>query len=84
MRVEMELRNLPREHIIEYLIAAGGSTDGSLTVIGEGWRALLQEMEPAHVGSFLIPRDLLIIEGSDSVVPPIHQIMKAKTMRGGG
>ena len=84
MRVEMELRNLPRFRIMEYLQEAGGVLVGELAVEGDGWSARLEEMPPAVIVSLTIRRDMLIIEGTDAAVKPVHDFMRYKTMRGGG
>ena len=84
MRVEMELRNMPRFRIIQYLEEAGGTSTADLVVSADGWSAWLEEMEPAYVGRIQVPRDLLVIEGEDDSVESIQAFMRAKTMRGGG
>lgn len=84
MRVELELRNLPRTRILEYLAEAKGQPAGELAVRGDGWLAWLEPMEPAQVGSFTIPRDRLVIEGEVTAVEPVHSLMRSRTMRGGG
>lgn len=80
----MELRNLPRFRILEYLVEAGGRPASDLAVSGMGWSAWLEEMEPAAVGSLTVPRDMLILEGDDEPVTALHKVMRLKTMRGGG
>lgn len=84
--IEMELRNLPRHRIIEYLQEAGGTRTAptALRVKGNNWEAWLEEMPPAKITVMSIRRDLLIIEGSDSAVPTIYDHMRFRTMRGGG
>jgi molybdopterin synthase sulfur carrier subunit len=85
LRFEFDLRNLPRDRIMGYLAEAGGVQDGHLAVVGQGWQARLEEMPPAKVGRFSVPRDLLIIEGSDAdAVQRVCAFMRHKTMRGGG
>lgn len=84
MRVQLELRNLPRFRIIEYLTEAGGKAVGALSVAGNEWVATLQPLPPAQVGVNAIRRDLLIIEGSDERVEVLHAFMRRKTIRGGG
>lgn len=86
-RVEMELRNLPRFRIMEYLVEAGGirPDEEALNVVGEGWSARLEEMEPAKIITMIVRRDMLIIEAQDEItLKPIHDFMRQKTMRGGG
>ena len=84
MRVELELRNLPRARVLEYLAETDGRPDGELAMRGDGWMAWLVPMEPAQVGSITVPRDLLVIEGTDGAVELVHALMRARTMRGGG
>lgn len=85
MRVEMELRNLPRFRIMEYLQELGGTPTGELAVEGEGWRAWLEEMEPAVIVTLTVRRDMLILESEDQeTLDRVHAFMRYKTMRGGG
>ncbi len=84
MRVEMELRNLPLERVMGYLVDAGGQLEGTRAVHGQGWSAELIEMEPAQVGVIRVPRDLLVIEGESGTVEQVHAFMRRRTMRGGG
>ncbi len=84
MRVEMELRNLPLDRVMGYLVDAGGQLDGTRAVHGKGWSAELIELEPAQVSVIRVPRDLLVIEGESGAVEPVHAFMRRRTMRGGG
>lgn len=84
MRVEFELCNLPRFRVMEYLEQAGGEPVAALEVAGDGWIAVLDALEPAQVGSVLVPRDRLVIEGDDPVVERVSAFMRQRTMRGGG
>ena len=85
MRIEMELRNVPRFRVMEYLMEAGGEQMNETGVKGKNWAAWLEEMEPARVGALSVRRDMLIIEGADeAAVSRVHAFMRQKTMRGGG
>jgi hypothetical protein len=84
LRVELELRNLPRARVMEYLVEANGQPEVELVVGGDGWSARLEQMEPAQVGSIAVPRDMLVIEGEDAAVQRVCLFMRSKTMRGGG
>ena len=84
-RVEMELRNLNREYVMNYLAEAGGQPDGPLRVQAADWTAWLEEMEPAQIITMRIARDMLIIDSDDGeTLERIHKFMRQKTMRGGG
>ncbi len=85
MRFELELRNLPLGRLGEYLVAAGGVLRDPRLAVGAGWSARIVELEPAALGKFVIPRDLLVIEGDDDdAVQAVHAFMRRQTMRGGG
>lgn len=84
MRVELELRNLPRFRVLEYLVEAGGTAQDALRVAGDGWTAELRPLPPAEIGVMRIRRDLLVIEGEAAHVGPVRDFMRYKTMRGGG
>lgn len=85
MRYEMELRNVPRFRVLEYLVEAGGEENDELSVTGEGWKAWLEELEPVKIITMTVRRDMLIIEGDDEeTVNDVHAFMRRKTMRGGG
>ena len=85
-RYEMELRNLPRHRILEYLGEIGGHPhpDQALRMDGEGWSAWLEELPPAVITVMTIRRDMLIIQGRDDAAGPVHDHMRQRTMRGGG
>lgn len=85
MRFELELRNLPLGRLGEYLVVAGGTLEDPRRAVGQGWSAQIVALEPAVLGKFTIPRDLLIIEGDDeAAVQAVHAFMRRQTMRGGG
>ncbi len=85
MRYELELRNVPRFRVMEYLQQAGGVLSGNFAVQGDGWRAELIEMEPVKITVMQISRDMLVIEGDDAeAVKEVRAFMRRKTMRGGG
>ncbi len=85
MRFELELRNVPRFRVLEYLEQAGGTPHTELAVQGDGWSAWLEELPPAQIITMTVPRDMLIIEGDDeAAVSEVRAYMRRKTMRGGG
>lgn len=85
LRYEAECRNLPTELIMGFLVEAGGSPDGERSVSAAGWSAELVELPPAELGPVSIPRDVLIIEGSDEdTVEQVYLFMRRNLMRGGG
>ena len=86
MRVELELRNVQHTVVMDFLIQAGGQPSGELSVSGDGWKARLEQMEPAIIGSVMqVRRDLLVIEGDDEkTVTLVYDFMRRNMIRGGG
>ncbi len=87
MRFELDLRNMPRERVLEYLVEAGGvrrSPAEALQVDGPNWSAWLDPQPTIYLSVIRIDRDLLIIEGDDEAATRIHNVMRLNTMRGGG
>lgn len=86
MRFELELRNMRRALVMDFLVQAGGEPTGDLSVNGDGWNARLEGMEPARIGpAITIPRDMLTIEGDDpDVVTPVYDFIRKNMIRGGG
>lgn len=83
-RYELELRNVPRQRVLEYLEQAGGTLVEALVAQGSGWQARLQALDPVVLGIATIPRDLLILEGRPDALRPVYDHMRRMTMRGGG
>jgi hypothetical protein len=76
MRVEIELRYLPRFRIMDYLTQVGGTVTESLCVSGDGWSAYIEALEPDRVGLVDVPRDRLVIEGDARAVEPVAAFMQ--------
>jgi hypothetical protein len=86
MRVEIELRYLPRFRVMDYLAQVGGTVTEMLCVVGDGWEAAIEALEPDQVGIVQVPRDRLVIEGDDpAAVTRVHDFMvgKVRQMRRG-
>ncbi len=86
MRVEIELRVLPRFRVMDYLVQVGGEITEMLCVTGNGWTAFIEAMEPDRVGIVDVPRDRLVIEGEEHAVERVSSFMqrKVRQMRHGG
>jgi hypothetical protein len=86
MRVEIELRTLPRFRVMDYLAQVGGTITETLCVEGKGWSACIEALEPDQVGIVSVPRDRLVIEGDNAAaVERVHTFMvgKVRQMRRG-
>lgn len=87
MRFELDLRNLPRERILGYLVDMGGvrqSPMEALRVAGTNWSAWLEPQPTLYISIIRSERDLLVIEGDAEAAEQVYAFMRLKTMRGGG
>lgn len=82
MRVEMELRHLPRFRVMNYLVEVGGEITEALAVTGKDWSAWLETLEPDRVGIVNVPRDRLVIQGDERAVERVHAFMRLRCQRG--
>lgn len=81
MRVEMELRHLPRFRIVDFLVQAGGEITGVLSVTGDGWSAYIEALEPDRVGIVDVSRDRLVIQGDARAVERVYAFMQLRADR---
>ena len=81
LRVELELRVLPRFRVMDYLVQAGGTATESLCVAGEGWSATIEALEPDPFGIVDVPRDRLVIEGDERAVERVRDFMQLKVQQ---
>lgn len=81
MRIEIELRVLPRFRVMDYLTQAGGEITETWCVAGPGWEAFIESLEPDRVGIVDIPRDRLVIEGEDRKVESVAAFMQRKVQQ---
>ncbi|NDJ76277.1 MAG: hypothetical protein GYB65_08450 [Chloroflexi bacterium] len=86
MRVEIELRTLPRFRVIDYLVQMGGEVSDILSVQGPDWSATIDAIEPDQVGIVQVPRDRLVIEGDERAVERVAAFItqRVRRMRQGG
>jgi len=83
MRVEIEVRHMPRFRVMDYLVQAGGTPADFLEVTGEGWTAWLEALEPDYLGIVAIARDRLVIEGDPRQVERVSAFMRRQVTRRG-
>ncbi len=81
LRVELELRHLPRFRVMDYLSQAGGQPSGLLEVQGRGWSAYVESLEPDQVGLVTIERDRLVIIGEKTEVERVSAFMQVQIRR---
>lgn len=78
MRVEIELRMVPRFRVIDDLVTLGGTATEALEVTGAGWIARIEALEPDDYGRVAIARDRLVIEGDDHAVERVATFMQGR------
>ena len=78
MRIEIELRYLPRFRVMNYLTQVGGTITETASVTGEGWWATIEALEPDRIGIVDIPRDRLVIAGEERAVERVASFMQRK------
>ena len=81
MRVTIELRLIPRYRVMDYLVQVGGTPVESLSVVGQGWTATIEALEPDQVGIVQVPRDCLVIEGDEAAVERVRVFMQRQVDR---
>ncbi len=67
----------------EYLEELGGEADGENRVVGNGWTASIAKLEPNRVGSLLVGRVQLELEGDPDAIARLKPGLEMKTMRAG-
>lgn len=81
VRVEIELRVLPRFRVLNYLEQLGGTPTEAFSVTGDGWQAAIVALEPDVIGRARIPRDCLVIEGEAVAVERVASFMQRKVQQ---
>jgi hypothetical protein len=84
VRIEEELRALPRWLAREYLVEAGGHVVTDSRVEGEGWQATLTPLPPHQVGNLAVGRLLLVLEGDAETITALWHTLEPRLVRAGG
>ena len=68
----------------KYLADLGATEITEDVMIGEGWQAVVRKSEPARIGSLVVGRIEVELEGEAVVLDNLVERLHWKTMRGGG
>lgn len=81
MRITIELRLVPRFRVMDYLVQVGGTPVETFSVVGKGWTATIEALEPDRLGIVPIGRDCLVIEGEEAAVERVRAFMQRQVDR---
>ena len=84
MIYERTLRSLPVWLLQEYLIELGGKSDEDGSVLGNGWRAQIRQLDDFQVGSLKVGQVHLKVKAVDDVVDDLMPVLEKKLLRAGG
>ena len=68
----------------KYLTDLGATEVTEDVMIGEGWQAVVRKSEPARIGSLVVGRIEVELDGEAAVLDDLVERLHWKTMRGGG
>jgi hypothetical protein len=68
----------------KYLVDLGAAETQENVLVGDGWQATVQVSEPARIGSLVVGRIQVDLEGEPEVLDDLIKRLHWKTMRGGG
>lgn len=77
------VRGIPLWLLREYLVEAGGRTDGD-RVAGEGWTARLRQAEDYRIGNLRVGQVRIELEGATDVLDAVETRLAPKLLRSGG
>ena len=78
-----ETHSIPLWLLREYLEELGGTAENDNVVVGEGWTAVLEKMEPRKVGSLRVGQVKIQFEGEPDTLDQLKVQFHKKTMRAG-
>lgn len=83
MRFTRVVHGIPKWLMEEYLVELGGQTEGD-KILGRGWTAEYNRIEDKRLGSIVIGRFVLEIEGIEKEMNVLLPQLEMKLLRGGG
>jgi len=83
-RFEVTLTAVPLWLLREYLESVGGQTADDGSVVGDGWRARLAQVDDYQIGSLRVGRVRLELAGAPAAVEKTRKALEPKLIRAGG
>jgi hypothetical protein len=80
--IALTFRGVPVWLLQAYLRDLGGHDDGE-AMVGPGWRITFTARK-VRVGSLTLGEVVVRLDGDESVIGPLADVVRAKAMRGGG
>ena len=68
----------------KYLADMGATETEENVMVGDGWQAKLSRSEPFKIGSLVVGRIQVELDGDPEVLDDLVEKLHWKTMRGGG
>ena len=78
-----ETHSIPLWLLREYLEELGGTAENDNYVVGDGWTATLEKIEPRKVGSLRVGQVKIQFEGEPDTLDQLKVQFHKKTMRAG-
>ena len=78
-----ETHSIPLWLLREYLEELGGTAENENYVVGNGWTAVLEKIEPRKVGSLRVGQVKIQFEGEPDTLAQLKTQFHKKTMRAG-
>lgn len=79
-----EIRGIPYFLLVEYLQELGGKEEEDGRLMGLGWEASLEKMEPFRLGSLVIGQVKVELKIEDALADEFIAKLSQKTLRAGG
>ena len=83
MKEELIFQGIPLWLLREYLVELGGRAVNDNRVVAEGWTADIAKIEPFKIGSLVIGRVKLELEGDPDAIAKMRPGLEQKTLRAG-
>lgn len=68
----------------EYLADLGAVETEENVLVGDGWRAVVRQAHPNHIGSLVIGGATVEFSGDEAALAALFEKLHWKTLRGGG
>jgi hypothetical protein len=80
---EVVFQGIPLWLLREYLEELGGEAVGDDRVVADGWTADIAKIEPFRIGSLVIGRVKMVLQGDPDAIAQMRPGLEQKTIRSG-